>query len=197
MAKHFVRLIIGIVVFAALVGAAYFWLMSRQTVAEEAPQVPVPFGYRTAWYAVRADDARAVATALNLSDIHTSDWMGGTKAALDWNDGAVFVTPPVHGWVLAEGAVLMSDTDRDRRFENHLVTLSDEFGEAQYFASARVSDAYTWARAKGGYLDCMFEWADGQMHRQGNAMQGEERGGLRGFDAASSAARDYEYYRRA
>jgi len=196
MAKHFVRLIIGIVVFAALVGAAYFWLMSRQPVEEEASQVPVPFGHRTAWYAVRADDAKAVAASLHLSDVHSSDWSAGTKAALDWNDGDVFVTPPIRGWVLVEGAVLMSDTDRDRRFENHLVRLSDEFGEAQYFASARVSDAYTWARAKGGYLDCMFEWADGQMHRQGNAKQVEEQVGLKFFDAASAAARDSGYYKR-
>jgi hypothetical protein len=196
MAKHFVRLIIAIVVFAALAGAAYFWLMSRQTAAEEAPQVPVPFGYKTAWYAVHSDDAQGVASALHLSDIHSSDWTTGTTAALDWNDGTVFVTPPVHGWVFAEGAVLFSDTDRDRRFENRLVSLSDQFGEAQYFASMRVSDAYTWARAKGGYLDCMFEWADGQMHRQGNAKQVEEQVGLKFFDAASAAAKDPGYYKR-
>ena len=76
------------------------------------------------------------------------------------------------------------------------MTLSDEFGEAQYFASARVSDAYTWARAKGGYLDCMFEWADGRLHRQGNANQVEEQMGLNFFDTASAAAKDPGYYKR-
>ncbi len=196
MAKQFIRLISGTAIFSVLVGSGYFWLTSRQPAAEEAPSTPVPFGYRTAWYAVRADDAKSVATALHLSDVHASDWTGGTKAALDWNDGTVFVTPPVHGWVLAEGAVLMSDTDRDRRFENHLVALSDEFGEAQYFASARVSDAYTWARARGGFLDCMFEWADGRLHRQGNSAQVEEQVGLKFFDAASAAAKDPAYYKR-
>ncbi len=187
--------LIGAIAILVILGVAA-WLTSRGTAPEENAQLPVPFGYRTGWYAVRSEDAKSVAFALSLTDIHPNDWKTGTKAAVDWTDGQVFVTPPVKGWVFAEGAVLLSDGDRDRRFENRLVILSNAFGEAQYFASARVNDGYVWARAENGFIDCVFKFSGGNLYRAGREVELEKELGLNFFDAGSVAARDPAYFKR-
>ena len=111
----------------------------------------VPFGRKTAWLAVRSDDPEAVARALGLEDRRAEDWsraldeveQGGSRAS-------VFVTPAVDGWTLVVLGAVLADGDV---FD--LKTISRAFGEAQKFASHRVSDYYEWQR-----------WVDGKPVRR-------------------------------
>lgn len=161
----------------------YVWLSVGDKWTEtKHPDSPEAFAYKTGWYAVRSDDPDAVAKALSIRHIRAENWEPGLKRAVDHNSRFVFVTPPIRGWVLVVGEVAMLD----QGFEEKLLALSGKFGEAQYFASMRISSAYTWARARSGKLESEFECGDGSpILRKGNAREVEARLGLHFFDDTS------------
>jgi hypothetical protein len=101
---------------------------------------PSTFGYKTAWFAVRSTNTMAVAQALQLQNTTPANWEYGVWHAVE-SDGMLFVTPPVDGWVLAVGTRLLFGAD-DNHSSQRMVEWSKQFGEAQFFASMRVSDAY-------------------------------------------------------
>ncbi len=118
------------------------WLSGRP-----APAPPVAFGYKMAWFAVRATDAVRVAGALGFRQPQPCTWKTGVASAYAGDD--VFLTPPVDGWTLALGVRLSGDeADVAARLE----TLSREFGEAQYFGTHRVTEYHAWARSVDGRL---------------------------------------------
>lgn len=89
------------------------------------------WGYEIGWLALPTDDATAVAKALDLSVTPTS-WNQGVAEA---NYGVTtFITPPIEGWTLVvAGWILEADAER---LETLVVRLSEEFGEAQAFATS-------------------------------------------------------------
>ena len=107
---------------------------------------PQPFGYKTAWFAVRSDDMNAVAKAVELQQSQQVNWQYGIWHAYEYNDYQIFVTPPVQGWVLAVGMPIVWEIDSHA--EERLARLSKQFGEAQLFGSVRTSDAYLWAKVE-------------------------------------------------
>lgn len=157
---------------------------------------PVPFGYKTAWFAIHSQDTRAVAGALELLDIRPANWVYGVWHAIesDDDDYAVFVTPPVNGWTLAVGVPILYESDDNAAAR--MVELSRKFGEAQFFASMRVSNSYVWARAAGGELVRHFYEGDGQRHEHGEETQEERALELRFFDPSAPESSDAEYWKR-
>jgi hypothetical protein len=97
---------------------------------------------------------------LDLRDLESANWEYGIWHAVETEDYQVFVTPSVKGWVLAAGIPFLFEADIDQG--KRIVPLSKQFGEAQFFASMRISDGYVWARAVNGELVRLFYEGDGK-----------------------------------
>ncbi|MBV1856591.1 hypothetical protein [Catellatospora tritici] len=108
------------------------------------------FGYKTQWIAVRDGEVDAVSRALGLVDPVPMGWDEGADAA--YAQG-VYVTPPVHGWVLAHGRHLTVPDPGDQGFAARLEELSEQFGEVQFFGTHRVVEYHAWVLARGGALE--------------------------------------------
>jgi hypothetical protein len=155
---------------------------------------PVPFGYKTAWFAIHSTDMHAVAAALHLEDPQPAGWQYGIWHSIETEDYAIFVTPSVNGWILAVGVPILYEAD-DHATER-LIALSRQFGEAQFFASMRITSSTIWARARNGKLLRRFYDCDGR-HEETGEQSDEEKGlGLRYFDASSPEAQDPEFWKR-
>lgn len=111
------------------------------------PDMPLGFGYKCIWFAIRTADKAKVAAMLGLQDILDCNWEAGIKQA--YHNNAVFITPAINGWTLACGWGLPIDTDEIKIL---LRELSQEFGEAQYFATHRVTGFHCWMKAANGQI---------------------------------------------
>ena len=153
-----------------------------------------PFGYKTAWLAIRSEDPKAVAAALELQNVQTVNWAYGVWHAVETNDYQIFVTPSVKGWVLAVCIPFLFEADQHQ--EKRITTLSKQFGEAQFFASMRVSDAYLWARARNGKLVRLFYEGDGKRRTEGDETSEEKQLNFKFFDASSPESNQPGYWQR-
>jgi hypothetical protein len=119
------------------------------------PDLPLPFGPKTAWLALDTRDTDAVAAALDLRRSRAATWAEGIEAA---HQSSVFVTPPVADWTLAMGAALFPP-DRAEDFVKPLLErLSRPFGDAHYFCTHRDIGLHIWARARQGRLVRGYGW---------------------------------------
>ncbi len=134
------------------------------------PDRPIPFGYKTSWFALLTDDAEAVVAALELADVQPANWATGVPVAYDRYGGwvgtfPVFVTPPVQGWVLAI-AKRWPELDRADRpsgcspeFEAFIDKLAAQFAEVRFFATHRVSSYDAWIKVSNGAMERAFSYA--------------------------------------
>jgi hypothetical protein len=77
-----------------------------------------------------------------------------------------------------------------------MVELSRQFGEAQLFASMRISNAYIWARARNGKLERRFYDVDGQHNETGEVTEEEKSLGLEFFEDSSPDSKAPGYWVR-
>lgn len=108
------------------------------------PDTPVPFGCRTGWLAVKCTDPQQLIRALDGLDIQLANWATGLAAAGE--NGRVFVSPGLDGYVLAVGLTKLDDN------RSLLDCLGREFEEVQYFATHRVSEYHAWMKYEHGRL---------------------------------------------
>lgn len=155
---------------------------------------PMTFGFKTAWFAIRSEEVKAVARALQLQNVRPAGWNYGIWHSIETDDYSIFVTPPIKGWILAVGVPVLYEAD-DHATER-MVELSRQFGEAQLFASMRVSSAYVWARARNGNLLRRFYEADGERQESGEPADEEKAMGLNFFNFASPESKEPGYWDR-
>ena len=108
----------------------------------------MPFGYETAWFAVRSDDPHAVARALGVRTAMPASWCAGLTRAVD---EGIFVTPSVDGWVFAVGVDAFQRGDCQQVSEA-LQRLGAACGPAFWFATHARVDVHGWACADGQRL---------------------------------------------
>ena len=143
---------------------------------------------------MRSTDVKALAQALQLQDLQPANWQYGIWHSVESDDYAVFVSPPVNGWMLAVGTPILFEADEHAT--QRMIELSRQFGEVQFFASMRTSEAYAWARAKDGRLIRRFYEGDGTRSEAGPLTEEERELGQKFFDAASPEAKDPGYWKR-
>lgn len=117
--------------------------------AQDKPDAPQSFGYKTSWLAIKTSDVNLVAQSLMLKNVQSANWQRGIKASYD---GRVFVSPPVKGWVLVVSTAF-PDTGDSRsadRISPILLDLARKFPDLQFFASQRVAEYYAWAKFGNG-----------------------------------------------
>jgi hypothetical protein len=127
---------------------------------------PEPFGYKIGWIAVRSPDIRAVAESLPIRSQSPANWHDGIEAA--YKGRSVFITPPVNGWISIVGDWAMG-TEQWRSvlsvsapsevshrsvetIAKIVAELSSKFGEAQGYATHRVTEYHHWILAKQGRI---------------------------------------------
>jgi hypothetical protein len=124
----------------------------------------VPFGFKMAWIAVRCGYPEELATFLALSPRQRSSWKEGIDSAYDSKEKGVFVSPTIHGWTFVVGwsVAAIYDAQPNKSLRNSLGVISTRFGEAQGFATHRVSEYHLWMLAKAGEIIRSFEYAGDQ-----------------------------------
>ncbi len=122
------------------------------------PDSPVGFGYKCMWFAVKTDDNYQLAELLKLKNASDCNWEVGVKMAYK---GAVFVTPSIDGWTLACGWGLPHGDTKESidEVKNILKILSQEFGEAQFFCTHRVTEYHCWMKASNGQIDRVYAFS--------------------------------------
>lgn len=178
-----VALIMAVTV--VLLFAAHASRQEQGTVdVDRAPDRPVPFGFATAWLAIRTADTVRVLEALDLTEPVRASWKGGIAATYDeaTSDSHVFVAPPVAGWTMVIGLVVPQPAgpayyDRAGQL---LASLAQEFPDVQYFFNYPPLDLYGWARWKDGRLLRAFAMGgEGILWNTGRLTDGETHAGLR------------------
>lgn len=173
---------------AALAGMAASALAAGAATGSAA-DAPVSFGRGANWFAVKSQDAKAVAAALGLGELQPADWATGVAAALRppvrAGDPQVFLTPPVDGWVLVVSPLLpypdhravRAEVDQrvDERFNQAFIALALKFPEVQFFASQRAADFTVWARARTAHIERIFAYAGGEVFANSGPQSAEER----------------------
>jgi hypothetical protein len=149
------------------------------------PDHPCDFGYKTQWFAIRTEEPEAVIAALELSDVRRANWASGLACAYELSDTtgtryAVFVTPPVNGWVLAVGKGLPALDEMDEggqrrcNFFSIFGKIASRFSEVQYFGTYRVVGYDAWFRARDGLIERGFSIADSQVYANIGRQTAEE-----------------------
>ncbi len=116
------------------------------------PIAPHPFdgfGRKTQWLAFRSDSPRDVVRALGLKDVQRAHWSDGAHEANAPSAGgsAVFVSPPIEGWVLVVSAGMAGLPENLPLLKVWSRTLATE---VQQFGSHRVVGYLAWARVRAG-----------------------------------------------
>lgn len=112
--------------------------------------VPIDFGYKMVWIAVKTDKKERIAEILQLKNIQSSNWTSGIQSAS--KDG-IFITPLIGQWTLAVGIKLANGQLEDiNKLEKNLNKLSAEFGEAQSFGTHRVVEYHHWIKSVNGKI---------------------------------------------
>ena len=124
-----------------------------------------PFGYKTAWIAVKSDHPISVLNFLKAADLRSVSWNEGINTSYNSSSRLIAVTPALEGWVLLTGSVLLDGLPLKRldgfdKPEGILRKLSEHFGEAQFFGTHRVTETHLWASWHQGKLSRYF-YCDG------------------------------------
>lgn len=148
------------------------------------PDRPVPFGYATAWLAIRTADTIRVLEALDVTEPVRASWKGGLAATYveATSDSHVFVAPSVAGWTFVIGLTLPQPAGpayHDRAGQL-LAALAGEFSDVQYYFAYPLLDLYGWARWKDGRMLRAFAMGgEGVLWNAGKLTEGEKLAGLR------------------
>lgn len=113
------------------------------------PDLPVPFGYKMSWLALKTEDSAAVCESVPVENLQPANWRTGSSAAYR---GHVFISPAVNGWTFVVSFQLpeLMEEEKTDELTPLLASLSDRFGEAQFFGTHRVVGYHAWALFQDG-----------------------------------------------
>lgn len=158
------RIIWFLLVLAALAAAVLFLyrkLFPKKTRAEmtppvsQAPDLPVPFGYKTAWLAIPDTAPEAVISALELTGPVPANWESGLTTVRSGRLRQVFVSPSVKGFVLVIG---IDNGLSDLTEPDAVDALAAQLPSFQFFASHRTVDLFVWGQYRDGKSLRRYGW---------------------------------------
>jgi hypothetical protein len=148
---------------------------------------PKPFGYKTAWLAIKTHDSKGVAAVLGMREPKPANWQMGIEEAYD---KSIFISPALGAWTLAVGAPLCRLGHSVDKIKPLLELLSSQFGEAQFFCTHRVVEMHVWARAAHGRIVRGYGWIGERgetVWNEGDQTEEERKLGFRFFDERSES----------
>ncbi|MBI5359876.1 MAG: DMP19 family protein [Planctomycetes bacterium] len=112
------------------------------------PDIPLGFGRKNAWLAIKTDDPMKVAESLKLQDLQPANWRTGLTASYEHYATHLFITPPVHGWVFVVGIALPNcgNTYRPDRCTPFIEELGQIYDPVFYFGTHSTIEFHAWAR---------------------------------------------------
>ncbi len=121
------------------------------TIDQSIPDLPIGFGYKCMWFAVKTSNKNRLAEILKIRNISNCNWLIGINKAYT---GGVFITPAIDSWTMACGWGLPHGDSKDgiEKVKGILEILSKEFGEAQFFCTHRVTEYHCWMKASNGQV---------------------------------------------
>jgi hypothetical protein len=120
------------------------------------------------WLAVRANDPKAVLSAIGLNQPTPCSWTEGMTGERNF-----FIGSPVNGWIIVTGSGLPNpscDVDECFRF---LARISGQLGQIQFFHADRILHHHAWARAENGLVTRAYAWAGETIWNQGEKTPAE------------------------
>ncbi len=115
---------------------------------ESEPDLPIGFGYKCQWFAVKTVDTEAVLEEIKLKNVQVSNWNTGIEGAYE---GYYFIAPPIHDWTFIINSIMPDLSGKESLYPLTVITdLSQRFGEAYYFGTHRVVEYHAWAKAVNG-----------------------------------------------
>jgi hypothetical protein len=163
-------------------------------------EIPISFGYKSCWIAIKSNDIDKIINSLNLSNIKEANWTFGLKEAQNIN-GNVFVSPILGQWVLVIGVSLpdAGDSERPDKLTPLLENLSLRIGEVQYFGTHRVVDYHAWAKVVDGNVIRAYAYLGERgetIWSKGKLTDEEKELGFYFFDETSNEAECEGYWER-
>lgn len=145
---------------------------TAQIKIETTPDTPQPFGFKSAWLAIKGATPQSVIETLPVSNATVANWNSGLACAYNNQSGQVFVTPELDGYVLVIGLW-------DLTLEQ-LEPIAQQFEEVQYFMSHRVVELQSWTLFQKGNLVRHYYYvgASGEVDSQGELTPQEIELGL-------------------
>ena len=122
------------------------------------------------WVAIRSNDPAEVQAALKLANPTPCLLAEGLTAA---GELAVFVSPPIHGWILVTGSEVPDPADDVDACFVWLRELSVQLGEVQFFAANLALNHHAWARLLSGDVFRAYAWAGETLWTQGELTRAE------------------------
>jgi hypothetical protein len=105
-----------------------------------------------------------VQRALGIHQVSACSWEDGISAA---NHQLLFLTPPVHGWILVFGSALPDPVaDVDSCYLS-LTRLSRKLGRIQFFSVNHALGHHAWAMLNHGRVVRAYAWAGRTLWNQG------------------------------
>jgi hypothetical protein len=116
------------------------------------------------WLAVRSQNPQAVQAALGVQHPRACSW---TDALTTPFEPRLFISPPVHGWIVVMGCDLPDPVDDIDECYKFLAGLSRKLGEVQFFSRNRAVSHHGWARLSDGKVMRAYAWAGETLWNQG------------------------------
>lgn len=134
-----------------------FYKNLDSTIISSMNDSPIGFGYKTSWFAIKANSPKDVLASLGLSALNESNWENGINNSYG---NLAFITPSIDGWVLITGTKLVTADSKKNinKISNTLNTLSEEFGEAQFFSTHRVVEFHCWIKSINGKTNRVYSF---------------------------------------
>lgn len=133
------------------------------------PDLPIPFGMKVFWLAVREDDPEVVMEKLGCTDREVSNWQNAFYCM--GKTDRVFVTPCFGGYV----AVINLNSPLEEK--EQLDRIAAKFEELQFFSTMRIVDLSCWARYFNGRLNRRYYYVgeSGETYWDDGELTAEER----------------------
>jgi hypothetical protein len=145
-----------------------------------------PGDYPCRWLAIKSHNPGAVLEALQLTKASPCSWEEGLARTFDRK---LFVSPPIHGWIIVLGTALPDpalDIDVCFRF---LLHLSRKLGQVQFFNMNRALSHHAWAILDKGTVLRAYAWAGQTLWNQGSPTAAEEHLAIRFLEYGEVLAR--------
>lgn len=134
------------------------------------------------WMAVKSRSLAEVQAAVGLHHVRQCVLAEGLPI-----DAALYLSPPVAGWVLVLGPGLPDPTDDVDACFRFVVEMSRRLGKVQLFCARRVLSHHAWVQADRGRIIRAYAWAQEVLWNEGQPTAAERELGLQCYEYLETA----------
>jgi hypothetical protein len=134
------------------------------------------------WLAVRSRSLADVQAALGLQHVRRCILADGLPMS-----AALYVSPPIGGWVLVLGPGLPEPSDDVDACFRFVLELSRRLGRVQFFCARRIINHHAWVIADHGKIIRAYAWAQEVLWNEGNPTAAEKELGMQSYDYLEEA----------